>query len=58
LEARRNAKIENNILLDDIVCSSPSSAGWIIIGRHNNGWMEWKNKDGQPIDVFRGKASK
>ena len=50
---RKNAKIENNILLENINCDSPSSAGWIVIGRSNNGWTEWKDKNGQLIDVFR-----
>ncbi len=54
-EIRKNAWIENNILMEDIVCSSPSTAGWIVIGRHNNGWVEWKDENGQKIDVFRNK---
>ena len=39
---RRNAKIKDNILQEDIVCMNPSSAGWIVIGKSNNGWVEWK----------------
>lgn len=54
-EIRKSAKIENNILMEDINCSSPSSAGWIVIGRSNNGWTEWKDKYGQVIDVYRKK---
>lgn len=41
--------------MEDVICSSPSTTGWIVIGRHNNGWVEWKNKDGRKIDVFREK---
>lgn len=52
-EIRRNAKIENNILMEDVICSSPSAAGWIVAGRHNNGWTEWKDKNGNRIDLFR-----
>lgn len=52
-EVRKNAKIENNVLLEDVICSSPSSAGWVVIGGGNNGWAEWKDKDGQAIDKFR-----
>ena len=37
---RRNAKIKDNILQEDIVCMNPSSAGSIIIGKSNNGWIE------------------
>ncbi|MGI6258405.1 MAG: DUF4357 domain-containing protein [Anaerolineaceae bacterium] len=52
-EIRKNANIENNKLQEDVICSSPSTAGWIVIGRANNGWKEWKTKNGQPIDIFR-----
>ncbi len=36
---RRNAKIKDNILQEDIICKNPSSAGWIVIGKSNNGWI-------------------
>lgn len=53
-EIRKNAIIsENNVLMEDIVCSSPSSTGWVVIGASNNGWVEWKDERGQKIDVFR-----
>lgn len=52
-EIRKSAPIVNNQLLDDIICDSPSAAGWIIAGRSNNGWLEWKDKDGKPIDIYR-----
>ena len=56
LKIRENAKIdENGVLIEDVVCNSPSSAGWIVIGGSNNGWMEWKNHNGQPINIFRNK---
>lgn len=50
---RNDAWIENDILQENIISTSPSSAGWIVIGRSNNGWLEWKNKAGQPIDIYR-----
>lgn len=52
-EIRKSAPIVNNILVDDVICNSPSAAGWVIAGRANNGWLEWKDKDGQPIDIYR-----
>jgi len=52
---RRNAKIKDNILQEDIVCMNPSSAGWIVIGKSNNGWVEWKNLQGNPIEKYRDK---
>lgn len=52
-ESRKNAPIENNILLDDVVCNSPSTVGWIVLGGSNNGWLVWKDKDGNAIDEYR-----
>ena len=26
---------------------------WVIAGRSNNGWLEWKDKDSQHIDIYR-----
>ena len=52
-EARKAAIIKNNILMEDVECDSPSTAGWIPLGSRNNGWKVWKTKDGQPIDIFR-----
>ncbi len=43
---RKNAKIVNNILQEDIICSSPSGAGFVVIGNYNNGWQEWQDLDG------------
>ena len=47
---RRNAKIKDNVLQEDIVYMNPLSAGWIIIGKSNNGWVEWKDLQGNPIE--------
>lgn len=55
-EIRKNARIENNILQEDTICTSPSSAGWVVGGRSNNGWTDWKDKAGIPIDVYRNKS--
>ena len=52
---RRNAKIKDNILQEDIVCINPSSAGWIVIGESNNGWVEWKDLQGNSIEKYRDK---
>lgn len=52
---RRNAKIKNNILQEDVVCINPSSAGWIVIGKSNNGWVEWKDINGNSIEKYRDK---
>lgn len=52
-ESRRNAKIENGILMEDVECKSPSTAGWIVLGNANNGWLTWKTENGKLIDIFR-----
>ena len=52
-EVRKIAKIENGILLEDIECKSPSTAGWVVLGSANNGWITWKTEDGQNINIFR-----
>lgn len=54
-ESRKNAKIENGILMEDVECKSPSTAGWIVLGNANNGWLTWKTEDGKLIDAFRKK---
>lgn len=51
--AIRNANIVNNILQEDIICASPSSAGWVVIGKNNNGWREWEDSEGNYIDKYR-----
>lgn len=52
-EARKNAKIKDNILTEDVETTSPSTAGWIVLGHSNNGWTTWKDKDGNAIDIYR-----
>jgi len=54
-DIRKNANIVNNILQEDILCNSPSYAGWIVIGKSNNGWVEWKDEKGNPINIYRKK---
>ena len=48
-----DAKIENNILMTDIECSSPSMASSLILHHSSNGWEYWKNKEGELIKVYR-----
>ena len=49
------AIIEDNILQVDLICSSPSAAGFVVIGKANNGWVEWKDANGNKIDIYRKK---
>lgn len=55
-EARKNAPInKEHILESDIVCNSPSTAAWVPLGHASNGWLVWKNENGDPIDIYRKK---
>ena len=49
----KSAILKDNVLQEDVMCSSPSTAGWIILGNSNNGWTEWKTADGKSIDHYR-----
>lgn len=50
---RKNIKIENNILQEDVICSSPSTAGVIVTGKSINGWTSWKDSLGNKIEIYR-----
>ena len=50
---RREAVIENGILQKDVVCNSPSTAIYVVLGSSFNGWIHWKTSDGQLIDIYR-----
>lgn len=52
-DARKSALIENDTLLEDVSCNSPSTAGWVVLGNANNGWTVWKNELGDSIDIYR-----
>ena len=52
-EARKTAKIKKNILQEDVVCNSPTTASWVVVGRRDSGWKIWKNDAGEPIDIYR-----
>lgn len=53
--ALKSAPIKDGILQDDVSTNSPSTAGWIVLGHANNGWIVWKDQTGKPIDVYRKK---
>ena len=38
---------------EDVECNSPLTAGTVILGTSNNGWVTWKNKVGDSIDIYR-----
>jgi hypothetical protein len=42
------------ILTSNKTFSSPSTAADFCIGSSNNGWLVWKNKDGNTLDsIYR-----
>lgn len=45
----------NGKLLEDSELGdcSPSHAGTVVMNQSNNGWTDWKNSEGQPIDIYR-----
>lgn len=41
------------IFLKDHLFKSPSSAAAAILGRPANGWLDWKNKEGETLDAIK-----
>lgn len=51
IEQEKVEEYEDGLILkEDILTNSPSMAGGIVLGRSNNGWIEWKDKDGKTLD--------
>lgn len=52
-KARQLAKVENSILQEDVLFSSPSGAAAFVCGKSTNGLIYWKTKDenGEEIDL-------
>lgn len=53
---RQNSPVDSNgVLLEDVELGecSPSFAGVFVLNQANDGWLEWKTKDGKSIDIFR-----
>lgn len=50
---------ENGKLLEDFCLGecSPSFAGTVVLNASNDGWIDWKNKDGNPVDIYRVKET-
>ena len=52
-EKRDGAHKSGDTLTDDIPMDSPSGCAALIVGGTCNGWMSWKNSQGEFIDVYR-----
>lgn len=42
---RSSSDIVNGVFIENHLCSSPSMAAVLVLGRNSNGYVEWKNKD-------------
>ena len=51
---------ENGKLIEDAELGecTPSCAGSVVINASNNGWTDWKNKQGNPMDMYRQQQKK
>lgn len=47
----------DGVLVNDYVFKNvtPSLAANVVTGKSCNGWIEWKNSKGEPVDVYRDK---
>jgi len=55
-QVRADLSLGNNgLLLEDYELGdcSPSHAGTVVMNQSNNGWTDWKNANGDPVDVYR-----
>lgn len=64
VEALRSKLLDSKILVekngvlvfqDDYILTSPSGAAACVLGRHANGWIEWKDKSGKSLDEIKRK---
>lgn len=49
IQKRKECKIENSILQEDVLFNSPTSAAQFVTGKSCNGWLSWKTKDGKTL---------
>lgn len=55
---RTTLQFDNNgVLLEDAELGecSPSFAGCVVMNQSNNGWTDWKDGNGAPVDIYRKK---
>ncbi|MCR5420771.1 MAG: hypothetical protein K6E98_07190 [Lachnospiraceae bacterium] len=46
---------KKGFLLDDVDLGecSPSHVGAVVMNQSNNGWTDWKDSEGHPVDIYR-----
>lgn len=52
-QVRQSMKVEGSKSVEDVICKSPSMAASIVCGHNMNGWVIWKDSDGNLIDKYR-----
>lgn len=52
-EICKNLPAQNGVLVEDVATGSPSTAGSVVIGYLVNGWKLWKDKNGNPIEIYK-----
>lgn len=53
LEKLHSSYVINNELIQSLEFKSPSEASNLYYGTYTNGWIHWKNKYNQLIDIYR-----
>lgn len=46
---RESNCIQNGEFIDDYLCTTPTMAAVLILGRNSNGYIDWKNKEGKTL---------
>ena len=52
---RASVLIKDNVLQEPMEFSSVSMAAQFVTYSTENGWLVWKNAEGQPVDIYRKK---
>lgn len=57
LEKRNSLTVKGNVVQEDFICDAPSMAASIVCGHNKDGWLAWKNANGEAIDIYRQKET-
>ena len=52
-DLRRDLLGADGMLAKDAIFDSPSRAASFVTGRSSNGWLMWKDMQGEPLDAYR-----
>lgn len=52
---RHSNAVKDYVTQEDVTFMAPSAASDFVTGGPSNGWVNWKNKDGDLIDIYRNK---